>query len=548
MDKISIIWQEAIIKFWGDSCFKTIFYFGLVIILFLEKKKTAKFTFVGYSLFVMLVIYNPLVLYVCSLFFGKGINYYCRLFALLPIPYIISYSGTLLCARLTGIKKILMFIVLGLIVITGGYSIYSEQWMKKAENNVKFSDDVIMLCQQVHGMNKKICLAAPSALATYIRQYDASILMPYGRYGLSTELRKELDKTNPDVDNTLKLAARDACDMVVIIKNDENRNAFESRGQLFFGDTGNYLIYWLQDIAGIHKKYNEKHQVVKEIFVDNDGRPKKNDEGYASVSYEYDQKGYRIKECYYDESNAPVKVIKGYYGVMRRFDKKQRVIEETYLDQAGEPSNLIQGIATIKYKRNKDGDVTEEYYYNCDKERVFLKKGYSGLKRVYNENHQIIIESYLDNDNNLIISQMGYASIEYEYDNNGHISAEYYMDTKGKPIALAKGYYGIRKEYDNTGNLVKRIYLDSAGKTIALENGTAILESVFDEKKNIVAEYYYGIDGSPLVLSQGNSGLEFVYNQLNQKILQTAVDVNHNAILLQAGIPRWHMNMMGKVM
>ena len=132
---------------------------------------------------------------------------------------------------------------------------------------------MVGVCEIIRGYEGQVRLAAPSDLAVSIRQYDGSIKMPYGRYwGDNTPLRVQLDLDYPDVDNTLKLAGENACDFIVVNKNNNNLAGFLESGQEIFGETENYYVVKIKNIPRIQYIYNKFCQVSEIRYIDKDGK------------------------------------------------------------------------------------------------------------------------------------------------------------------------------------------------------------------------------------------------------------------------------------
>ena len=52
--------------YWGGIAFSGLFVIGLIAILVLEKEKIKRYTFLWYSIVVLVFIYNPLTLLICK--------------------------------------------------------------------------------------------------------------------------------------------------------------------------------------------------------------------------------------------------------------------------------------------------------------------------------------------------------------------------------------------------------------------------------------------------------------------------------------------------
>lgn len=68
---------------------------------------------------------------------------------------------------------------------------------------------------------------------------------------------------------------------------------------------------------GLHNEYDEKGRVIACTYLGADGKPKKGDQGYATVKKTYYDNGSLDTETYYDEYGKPVALSLGQYGTKR---------------------------------------------------------------------------------------------------------------------------------------------------------------------------------------------------------------------------------------
>lgn len=118
-----------------------------------------------------------------------------RFYWLLPFEFVVLYCIADSLKRISGKKFKLAFIgvlTVGLLVCTRPYNLYAPKvsfgWpWEKADNLYKIPAATYEICNTIQAeQNGAECRAAfPRAVAMYARQYDASIIMPYGSYGNS---------------------------------------------------------------------------------------------------------------------------------------------------------------------------------------------------------------------------------------------------------------------------------------------------------------------------------------------------------------------------
>lgn len=522
--------------FWGNRLFMFAFYTGLLVVFLGEKEKTKKLTVGGYSVIVLLALYNPVFFYACRIVFREiRLPYFRRLFSLLPVTYVISYAAVVLLGRLKGLKKMAVAAVLCVGIALRGNCIYREDWIKKSENVQKFSKDVIQVADAVHGTTEHVCLAVPSALSTYIRQYDASILMPYGRPQLIRPmLMSLLDCEEVNTEETLKYAGESACDYIAVYKNKQNRINLQNAGQTLFAETDHYLVYKLRDRNRVERELNEKKQIVRKTFLDEDGDPYESG-GCATYRYTYDCYGNESRITYFDLNDQPKITSNGSCGFIKEWDYRPMLKEIVYIGIDEKPVMISSGYSAIHYSYDQKRRKTGEYYYDTDEKPVTIPAGYSGVRFAYNDLGQIERKIYVNEDGMPVCSNDGYAIDLLFYDTDSNVSGHKFMDEKGNPVLCRGGYSEIRFGFDDSRRVNREEYYGLDGKLIVLSDGSAVVEKEYDENGNITSLKYYDNFGKPVITNNGYARVIRKFNNNNKVIRDEYYDTDDRHFMLKDG-------------
>ncbi len=103
---------------------------------------------------------------------------YYRVLWLLPMGIVTAYAGVQLIREHLRLGVACVCLVL---IFSGSY-VYHNQYMHRAENLYHIPQDVVDICDAIAPEGDGQVMAAfPAELIHYVRQYDSSILMPYGR-------------------------------------------------------------------------------------------------------------------------------------------------------------------------------------------------------------------------------------------------------------------------------------------------------------------------------------------------------------------------------
>lgn len=188
-----------------------------------------------------------------------GEEVYWRMFWLLPIPFVIALAGVTLRERgknkveKTGITAFFL-----LLILLSGKCVYADGTIEKSYNPEKLPKQVIEVCDTLteDALNNGIetrRVVVPTELLSYVRQYDATILMPYGRNAIKeeglTETREEIyeimkldDKKKMDFETLAEDLKKEGCNYLVLNKKVATPK-LDNYGYYQVAQTESYIIY-----------------------------------------------------------------------------------------------------------------------------------------------------------------------------------------------------------------------------------------------------------------------------------------------------------------
>lgn len=175
------IFMESVVIFKLYTGLKWLFALTLVAWIYLfvrEKNKSIR----------MVVVYAPALIFLLflfplsrKLFVAAGLDgeTYYRLIWTIPMGIIAVYGA---CALFGRFRKLGFVITAALIVWLGSY-VYDSPYISKAENLYHIPDSVIHVCDYIGNKDAsdQVLALFPEEMIHYVRQYDATIQMPYGR-------------------------------------------------------------------------------------------------------------------------------------------------------------------------------------------------------------------------------------------------------------------------------------------------------------------------------------------------------------------------------
>lgn len=169
----------------GSGAYFTLFFISVCVLLFFYRDQGNKQLHKPYT------IYYPLLAFVMIFvpFVAGPIIYviedvvYWRVFWIIPMTLIIALAMAVFVMRMARGRDRLLAVISCCVVIwvSGSLIVNSDNYQKPA-NWYKIPEDTVQICEMIRedtdGYAK---VAFPAKLVSYVRQYDASILMPYGR-------------------------------------------------------------------------------------------------------------------------------------------------------------------------------------------------------------------------------------------------------------------------------------------------------------------------------------------------------------------------------
>ena len=145
-----------------------------------------------------------------------------------------------------------MVVVIVLVIAMSGKVIYLHPNFSSAENQYHIPQVVVDICDDIRIDGREVMAAFPEELVQYVRQYDATICMPYGRevlveswgWGDRTPLYYVLEGDQPvSVEWAVHYARQHKCHYLVIPVEDKLDGDYEDYGYEVFGTYGGYIVY-----------------------------------------------------------------------------------------------------------------------------------------------------------------------------------------------------------------------------------------------------------------------------------------------------------------
>lgn len=209
-----------------------------------------KYLFGGYTILFLILYYFPVTARIIASLIGG--NVYWRMFWILPIPILIAFVASCFTdgEKVKGWKRFLCVAAVVVILAASGKNLYTNGGFVKAENSQKLMAETVMVCEMLEADRQEgqiIRAAVPNEMVSELRQYDADIYLPYGRWDYEYPEKQELmDAMNAQPVQPMVLAEalrKFECNYLVYPAADGLMEAMEEEEFELLGVVGNYQVY-----------------------------------------------------------------------------------------------------------------------------------------------------------------------------------------------------------------------------------------------------------------------------------------------------------------
>jgi len=261
LEKLSNYFQAGIEYFQtykGSSMLVVLFLISLLYIYMHDNKEIIKRdVFLRYSIVAVLLLFNPLVVYASVNIFFKDTVYW-RMFWTVPLVPIIAYAAVQVISKCNEKKKkIISSIAILLIIAYCGKLVYSSGTFQVADNLYKLPQEAIDICGIIHDQEEDgegVKLLVTPELASYIRQYDGTMLMLFGRNGRGNSPEQartayeELGRERIDISLITGIARDTGCNYIVLNSyrlppDKPGTDALNAFGYISVDVVGDYIIF-----------------------------------------------------------------------------------------------------------------------------------------------------------------------------------------------------------------------------------------------------------------------------------------------------------------
>ncbi|MCM1541480.1 MAG: hypothetical protein NC121_09470 [Blautia sp.] len=235
---------------------------GLVMILYLlsilylwmkEKRKYVRILFVYVPVILLILFFNPLFAKVVYSLVGDEIYY--RILWLLPVTVTVAFAAVTLYVRIPDKGRTVFALAAAAVIMLSGSYIYRNPNFRKADNLYHMPDSVVHVCDAIVAPGREVRAAFPLEMVQYVRQYEPTICMPYGRemtvdrWSVWGALPGEMEKETIDLSRLAPLTKEKVCHYIILPEDKDIIGDPAAYGWSVHGQADGYVIYRDNDFS-----------------------------------------------------------------------------------------------------------------------------------------------------------------------------------------------------------------------------------------------------------------------------------------------------------
>lgn len=245
-----MMWSEVVNLFreyMGTGLIVTWFLLSLIFLILKERRKPMRILFLYTPVILLLLYFNPLF---AELLYGLiGDEIYYRILWLLPMTVVIAYTCVRIYEDLQGALRWVWAVAAAVLIMVSGNFIYEDTYFSKADNIYHVPDSVVDICDMIAIPGREVRAVFPSELLQYVRQYNPTICMPYGReitverWFNEDALFDAMEAEEIDLSVLAPLVKEAQCHYIILCQDKKMHGNVENYNWIWVGETADYTVY-----------------------------------------------------------------------------------------------------------------------------------------------------------------------------------------------------------------------------------------------------------------------------------------------------------------
>ena len=250
------MWKDAVdlfVSYMGSGIIVAWFIVSLIYLFLKEKDSSKRILFLYFPVIVLFLYFNPLFVRIVYGIIGEEIYY--RFLWIIPMTMTIAYTVVCIYGRLKHQLRGVFAVVCALLIAVSGKLIYANEHFSVADNIYHIPETVVKICDAIAVEGREVTAAFPKEMVQYVRQYDSTICMPYGRevivstWGAGHPLLDMLSEKEIEVDPLIfytkdkEYGSDRPCNFIIVPEDTIFIGDLESYGIVLYDTIDGYDIY-----------------------------------------------------------------------------------------------------------------------------------------------------------------------------------------------------------------------------------------------------------------------------------------------------------------
>lgn len=243
-----VVWQNIS----GSGMLLALYVCAVIFLFFTEKETYKRILLVYLPAFWIGVLLLPITYKVIAEVIDAEVYY--RFFWMLPVTLVIAYTSVQVYHLYQGKYRALLAIGLVMVIMLSGDFVYNNWRYSKAENEYHVPQEVVELCDLMHVDGREVLALFPEELMQYVRQYDSTICLPYGRNVLVDEWRINhplhdiMEAEVVDCNILSEMAVQYRCAYVVLREERQTVGDITLKGYVLKDTVSGYCVYYNDEV------------------------------------------------------------------------------------------------------------------------------------------------------------------------------------------------------------------------------------------------------------------------------------------------------------
>ncbi len=246
-NNVFLVWQELS----GTGSVLVLYLLAGIYIFLKEKLNYLRIIFLYLPLLWLAFLFLPFTYSIIETVIDAELYY--RFFWLLPVVATIAYASVLCVQQAKEKHKKLVYVLSIVSILVCGDFVYNNWRYSLAENKYHVPEVVVQICDSMHIEGREVLAVFPVELMQYVRQYDPTIITPYGRdtlveaWNIRHPLYDEMERELILGEALTTEASQARCVYIVLEESQEISGNIESNGYRYLETIEGYQLYYNED-------------------------------------------------------------------------------------------------------------------------------------------------------------------------------------------------------------------------------------------------------------------------------------------------------------